>query len=137
MIVGCYRKGEAEDAEIYLGALAAILAAYPEAIVARVADPRVGIAGRSQWLPTIAEVRHACEVEMAPIYAEMRRGARAPVEAPEDRSDRPSIKDIMAKYPDLEIGKQDYAVVFPAEPIDYSGKPAKLSPDALAIMGKD
>ena len=31
--------------------------------------PRTGIAGKSQWLPTVAEVRAACEAEMAPSRA--------------------------------------------------------------------
>lgn len=40
-------------------------------------DPRSGIAGRSKWLPTVAEVREACEREMAPARREAERQARA------------------------------------------------------------
>lgn len=69
MLLSCYRKGDAEDPEIYAAAVASILSSYPQAVAYRVTDPRTGIAGKSQWLPTVAEVRAACEAEMAPARA--------------------------------------------------------------------
>jgi hypothetical protein len=76
LLLGCYRKGDAEDPEIYSAAVAAVLSTYPDAIALKVTDPRSGIASRSQWLPTVAEIRGACEKEMAPILAEEARRAR-------------------------------------------------------------
>lgn len=102
MIAGCYRRGEAEEPEIYIAALAAILSSYPEAVVARVADPRTGVAGKSQFLPTVAEVRHCCEIEMKPIRDEMRREAsRKFVEAPSERSHRKTYAELVEEYPDI------------------------------------
>jgi hypothetical protein len=55
-------------------ALAAVLSCYPQPVVYRVTDPRSGLPGRSQWLPTVAEVKAACEAEMTPLReAEQRR----------------------------------------------------------------
>ncbi len=104
ILLGCYRKGEAEDAEIYVRAIAAVFSGYPDAVARRIVDPRIGIAGQVQWLPTVAEVKHACEVEMAPIYAEMRREeSRSKLQAlpsPNDRSRRPTFEELRARYPD-------------------------------------
>ena len=70
MLMGCYRKGDAADPEIYVTAIAAVLERYPARVVEEVSDPRTGIAGRSNWLPTVAEVRTECERLMAPSPAE-------------------------------------------------------------------
>jgi len=75
LLLGSYRKGDAEDPDVYTSAVAAVLAQYPEAIVRRVTDPRGGLPGTSQWLPTVHEVRAACEREMAPERERMRREA--------------------------------------------------------------
>lgn len=61
VLVGCYRQGEAADPEVYLAALAAIMAEYPEDIVRVVTDPRSGLPSRSKWLPTVCEVRAECD----------------------------------------------------------------------------
>jgi len=58
---GCYRKGDANDPETYTAAVAAVLAQYPPDVVTSVTDPRSGLPGRMQWLPTVKEVRDACE----------------------------------------------------------------------------
>lgn len=41
----------------------------------RVTDPRTGLAGRCQFLPTVFEVRQACEREMLPIREAQRHDA--------------------------------------------------------------
>ncbi len=152
MILGCYRKGEAEDADIYVRALVAILSSYPEVVVRRVSDPRIGIAGRSKFLPTISEVRQDCETEMAPVYAEIRAEIRAEErrrerEAPDfDRTGRKSFEELRAAYPDI-VGqsqvqaKRAYTEEEKSAELSrlYSRKPefekpTKLSPAALAIF---
>lgn len=148
-MLGCYRKGEAEDAEIYVRALAAVLTGYPEAVVNRVADPRTGIAGRSQFLPTIAEARHACEAEMKPIRAAEERRAREAdrlaLPAPDDRSQRKTYAELVEQYPDIlaqsgprrNIAPSPAAIAtLEAGLIDkYANRPVTLSPAALAAMG--
>lgn len=58
---GCYRKADANDPEIYTAAIAATLADYEPEIIQYVTDPRTGLPSKLKWLPTVAEVREACE----------------------------------------------------------------------------
>lgn len=53
--------------------VASVLSRYPEAVVKSVTDPATGLPGSVQWLPTIAEIKAACEAAMAPIYRERQR----------------------------------------------------------------
>ena len=61
MLFGCYRKGEANDPEIYTAAIAATLAEFTDDVVEFVTDPRTGLPATCKWLPTVAEVREACK----------------------------------------------------------------------------
>lgn len=76
LLLGCYRPGDANDPEIYAAGIVDILRSYPEDVVRRVTAPRTGLPGRLKWLPTIAEVRQACEAEMAPQRREAERNRR-------------------------------------------------------------
>lgn len=104
-LVGCYRKGDAENPDVYTAALAVMLADYPAAIVQKVTDPRTGLPGRSQWLPTVAEVRHACELEMKPLRdEEARRRRREESERvlaaeSEPRAKRKTFDELVDMYP--------------------------------------
>jgi hypothetical protein len=75
-LLGCYRKGDAEDPVAYTKAVVTVLAAYPEDVVRWVTHPNFGLPGKVQWLPTVAEVKAACEAQMAPRY-ELARQQRA------------------------------------------------------------
>jgi len=95
-LFGCYRASEANDPETFIAAVAATLATYPEPIARQVCD-RSGLPSQSKWLPSIAELREACDRAMAPIRAAERRererehtqqviaGHKAPVGSPEHR----------------------------------------------------
>lgn len=61
LLFGCYRKGDANDPEIYTAAVAATLADYSAEVIEYVTDPRTGLPSKLKWLPTVAEVREACE----------------------------------------------------------------------------
>lgn len=107
LLVGCYRKGEAEDSDIYVAALVTILCSYPEGVVLSVTDPRTGVPGDSKWLPTIADVRHACEIQMKPIRDEAERNRRRQEsehilqQQDADRSKRKTFAELAALYPDI------------------------------------
>jgi hypothetical protein len=64
MLFGCYRKGDANDPEIYTAAIASTLADFPAEVVQYVTDPRTGLASKLKWLPNVAEVREECERHM-------------------------------------------------------------------------
>lgn len=61
ILLGCYRTGDANDPAIYSGAIIAVLSDYSLEVVERVVDPRTGLPSRCKWLPTVAEVKEACE----------------------------------------------------------------------------
>jgi hypothetical protein len=138
ILIGCYRKGEADNPEVYTTALAAILEGYPESVVRFVTDPRTGLPGRSNWLPTIAEARGACETAMKPIREEAERERRKRERGalpPPAKTWRPTREELMARYPDLIIGSAFDAKEYPANPPDYSARPCTLSAEALHALG--
>lgn len=104
LLAGCYRKDDAADPETYAGAVAAVLSEYPPDIVQRVTDPRSGLPSRLNWLPTVKEVRDACEE----LDARQRRFTEAATREREQlaarkreilsRSVRPTIEEMQAKY---------------------------------------
>lgn len=61
LMFGCYRKDDAADPETYSAAVASVLAEYTPDILQRVTDPRSGLPSRQNWLPTVKEVREACD----------------------------------------------------------------------------
>ena len=60
LLFGCYRRGDANDPDTYCTAVAAVLATFAQHVVEYVTDPRTGIPGAEQWLPSVAEVKQAC-----------------------------------------------------------------------------
>jgi hypothetical protein len=62
ILFGCYRKTDANDPEIYLTAAVAILLQYPKTIIDHVTDPVHGLPASKYFLPSIAEIREACEI---------------------------------------------------------------------------
>lgn len=104
LLAGCYRKAEAADPETYAGAVAAVLAEYPPEIVQRVTDPRSGLPSRLQWLPSVKEVRDACEEldQRDRRLAERKKLERETIEdlkrQDANRSSRPTLEELKAKY---------------------------------------
>lgn len=60
LLLGCYRRGDANDPETYSAAIAAVLTCFRQDVVEYVTDPRTGIPGVIGWLPSVAEVKKAC-----------------------------------------------------------------------------
>jgi hypothetical protein len=69
----CYRASDANDPDAFIAATAKTFTLYPASIVSRVCDPVHGLPSEDKWLPSIAEIRQACEKLMAPQRAEERR----------------------------------------------------------------
>jgi hypothetical protein len=72
-LFGCYRAGEASDPETFVAVATATLCGYPEMIVRRVC---YGLPSHAKWLPSIAELRQACEDAMRPVWEADRRQAQ-------------------------------------------------------------
>ena len=54
----------------------AVLTTYPELVVRFVCDPRGGLPSKSNFLPTIYEIRTACEAKLRPLLEEEARRKR-------------------------------------------------------------
>lgn len=101
-MLGCFRKGDAADPAVFTTAVASVLSGYPEGVVMAVTSPVSGIPAKLKWLPSIAEVREACEAEMAHILREEQRKAdlarsRALVAPSEEPIERKSIEELKAR----------------------------------------
>ncbi len=72
---GCYRKGDANDPDAYVGAVAAVLSEYPAETIKFVTDPRTGIPSRVDWMPTVGEIKRACEEHYGPVRRAIEREA--------------------------------------------------------------
>lgn len=100
-LLGCYRNGDASDPDIYVRAVTSVLAEYPSEVIRDVCDPRFGLPAKSKWLPTVSEVKEACEDAMAPVdrrnrelkEAEERKRALA-----KPTFKRPTLAELKEKY---------------------------------------
>ncbi len=71
-MLSCYRASEATDPESFIAEATAVLSRYPEDVARRVS---YGLPSESKWLPSIAEIREACDRASVPKIAEQRRQA--------------------------------------------------------------
>lgn len=111
-LAGCFRTVDASDAERFIGAIAAILQMFSPDIVQDVCDPRTGLPGRMKWMPSVAEVKEACEARSAEKARHkrfenwgknddaeererMKDQGRLPPPPPEKR---PTLDELKAKY---------------------------------------
>lgn len=72
-MVGSFRRGEANDPEVYTAAVAKVLAHYEPDVVDFVTDPVTGLAGETDFLPTIKQIRDACEARAETLRQKARR----------------------------------------------------------------
>lgn len=65
MLFGCYRRGDANDPDTYVAAIAAILASYDDAdLIREVTDPRTGISATEKFasfMPNAGELKIHCD----------------------------------------------------------------------------
>lgn len=64
MLFGCYRRGDANDPETYVAAIAAVLARYDTDLIRDVTDPRTGIMTTEKFMtfmPNVGELKVYCD----------------------------------------------------------------------------
>lgn len=98
-LLGCYRTGDANDPEVYIAGVVAVLSRYTVEIIREVTEPATGLPSKSNWLPTIAEIRKECDLleerEKRKIYlARQLERQFADREKAVDRSVRPSYEEL-------------------------------------------
>ena len=103
-LLGCFRTGDAGDPETYSHAIAAVLSMYSADVVQYVCDPRTGLPCKLKWMPSVSEVRSACDehadfifrIDQAAIEKErMRDQGRLP---PPPEKPRPTLAEMIEKY---------------------------------------
>ena len=65
-LFSAYPQREFREPEVFVRGLVATLARYPDAVVRRVCNAETGLPQTSKFLPSIAEVREACELAANP-----------------------------------------------------------------------
>lgn len=96
MLFGCYRRGDANDPDTYVAAIAAVLSLYDTDLIREVTDPRTGIQTAEKhiaFMPNPGELKAHCEA----IVAHRQRVARlAAVPAPAPRLIPPEVDGRLA-----------------------------------------
>ncbi|UFW91011.1 hypothetical protein BjapCC829_21715 [Bradyrhizobium barranii] len=102
-----------------MGAIAAVLQCYAPDVVQHVCDPRTGVPGKLKWMPSVAEVKSACDDRMAEkarkrrfenwglnnVDADERERMKDQGLLPPPRERRPTLDELKAKYgPNWGIG---------------------------------
>lgn len=60
LLAGQFRRSDADDPETFAGAWAVVMADFPPVVLDEVIHPAKGLAIRSNFLPSVMEVREAC-----------------------------------------------------------------------------
>lgn len=80
---GCYRRGDANDPDTYVAAVAMVLSRYAAEVVKAVTDPFSGLPSRLKGeyggMPDVADVRAACDREAERLERYRSLGSRKPV----------------------------------------------------------
>lgn len=76
LLLGCYRRGDANDPDTYVAAITATLARYPQEVIKAVTHPATGLPIKQDFLPTVREVYLACEAIEIPQREAKARQAR-------------------------------------------------------------
>jgi hypothetical protein len=109
MLFGSYRRGDANDPDTYVAAIAAVLSLYDVELIREVTDPRFGIMTSEKhmtFMPNAGELRVYCEA-LAARRERMRRLADLPapnfqqarLEAPEPSPGHFANAHVMATHP--------------------------------------
>jgi hypothetical protein len=103
-LLGCFRHGKADNPVVYGSAIARVLSMYPPEIVRFVCDPCTGLPGKLDWMPSVAEVKAACEAraeELAKRHRYQNWGKSIAVHRAAILTDepvKPTIEELHAKY---------------------------------------
>lgn len=61
IVLGAYRNTEVSSPKVYIKTTAAVMTCFTQEIVQEAFDPRTGLQTHQKWLPTVSEIREACE----------------------------------------------------------------------------
>jgi hypothetical protein len=109
--LGSFRRGELIDPVIFGRNMAKIFTCYPRQIALVVCDPVKGMPSMQDWIPSLAQVKAACDAEIAQLHRIIRFrnwGKPANLELTKDEPVRPTMEQLKAKYgPNWGIASED------------------------------
>jgi hypothetical protein len=106
VILGCYKRSDCADPEVFAAATIAVLSRFPADVAKAVADPYSGLASRLKWFPAIQEIREACEIESTKIKHRIDSDARINAQfAERDRFDSMDDGDRRKAFMKTEMAK--------------------------------
>jgi hypothetical protein len=130
ILIGCFRKADAADPEIYARAVVAVLLRWPVDVIKAVTEPATGIPSKINWLPSIAEITTACEEAYAPIQRQREREqALKRLPAPEVK--RLSNDELDAQFERLGLAHLRPGSKFGARPSRFSDNEARQAQATL------
>ena len=113
-MLDCWRTGGANNPEVFVTAVAATLARYPDQVIYDVTDPTTGLPVQVTWMPSVKEVRDACEKAYRPIVENEARLKRIKeqMEMRErmDRGEKPTLAQLQERYGENWGLKREQAV---------------------------
>lgn len=113
-MLDCWRTGGANNPEVFVTAVAATLARYPDQVIYEVTSPETGLPVQITWMPSVKEVRDACEKAYRPIVENAARLKRIKeqMEMRErmERGEKPTLDQLKERYGENWGLKQDQLV---------------------------
>lgn len=112
VMLSFFRKADVDDPEAYLAAVAATLSRYQIEVIDYVTGVENGLAARQVWLPSVAEVKQACEEQQTrqtKIHERQAREARQITERKADaaRGTRLTAEELRERHgPNYGITQQ-------------------------------
>lgn len=115
LLLGCYRRGDAIDPEIYIRAIALVLAYYDDWVILEATHPRTGIQASEKfksWPPNSGELKQFCD-DMAKrearyaIYDQLPKPNLAPWQPALPRPPalpqeaRPTLTELASRHSDM------------------------------------
>ncbi len=99
IMLGCYRKGEANDPATYSTAVSAVLAQYSQNVIYEVTNPLTGLPSKTDFMPTLKELKFTCEQEAQRENRlnNSRPLRRFPTFVPKPDPNRTSFEDLLKK----------------------------------------
>lgn len=102
-IIDQFPNGKRDASSGYIGAIAKVLTDYPRQVATICADPGRGIASKTKFLPSVAEIVAWCEEKTEPLYRHSEREQRIADQlreryhAAKPRSERPGLSKRWAR----------------------------------------
>jgi hypothetical protein len=131
LMFACYRRDDANEPEVYLAAVVSVLTRYPQTVVVTVTEPFSGLPSKQKFLPSIAEIKEACEAEMADIYRMQKRRDDMRAQSDRRREDEKLKRKRTPEEIEAEWQRMERVWGAPLRKPGEHGRPLREAPTAI------